>query len=78
MEIHVKLFATLRKYLPDESNQKLPLELPDGATIRQVLQQLSVPEPEVAFVFVNSKHRKLDQPLSPGDELGIFPPMAGG
>ena len=78
MKVQVKLFATLRKYLPDESNQKVPLELPDGAAIRQVLQQLSVPEPEVAFVFVNSKHQTLDKPLSHGDELGIFPPIAGG
>ena len=78
MKIHVKLFATLRKYLPGQSKQQLDLELSDGSTVSQVLQQLGVPESEVAFVFVNSKQHKLDQPLSPGDELGIFPPMAGG
>ena len=78
MEINVKLFATLRKYLPDESNQQLPLELADGATIRQVLDQLGVPTSAVAFVFVNSKRQELDEPLSHGDELGVFPPMAGG
>ena len=78
MKVQVKVFATLRKYAPAESVQKDGLELAEGATIRQVLQQLGVPEPEVAFVFVNSKRHKLDEPLSDGDELGIFPPMAGG
>ncbi len=47
-------------------------------TIRQVLEQLGVPEVEVAFAFVNSKRQKLDESLSDGDELGIFPPIAGG
>ena len=78
MKVNVRLFATLRKYLPGQSNQQLPLELSEGTTIRQVLEQLGVPEPQVAFVFVNSKRQKLDEPLSDGDELGIFPPIAGG
>ena len=75
MKIHVKLFAILRKYA-SPANQDM--DLAEGTTIRQVLQQLDVPEPEVALVFVNSKQQKLDEPLSDGDELGIFPPMAGG
>ena len=78
MKVQVKLFATLRKYAPDDSVQKEGLELSEGATIRQVLEQLGVPGPEVAFVFVNSKRQKLDEPLADGDELGIFPPIAGG
>ena len=78
MKINVKLFATLRKYAPAGSSAKQDVTLADGTTIRQLLQQLALPEPEVAFVFVNSKRQKLDEPLSHGDELGIFPPIAGG
>ena len=78
MEVQVKLFATLRKYAPAGSPAKQDLELADGSTIRQALEQLGVPEPQIAFVFVNSKRQKLDQPLADGDELGVFPPMAGG
>ena len=78
MKVQIKLFATLRKYLPSQPNKQLPLELPEGTTIRQVLEQLGIPEPQVAFAFVNSKRQKLDEPLSDGDELGIFPPIAGG
>jgi len=78
MKVNVKLFATLRKYAPHDSANQQSLELADGTTIRQVLSQLAVPEPEIAFVFVNSKRQKLDEPLSDGDELGVFPPIAGG
>ena len=78
MKVNVKLFATLRKYSPESSANQQSLDLADGTTSRQVLQQLAVPEPEVAFVFVNSKRQKLDEPLSDGDELGVFPPIAGG
>ena len=78
MKVQVKLFATLRKYAPEDSVHKSGLELAQGTTIRQVLEQLAVPEPEVAFVFVNSRRQKLDEPLADGDELGIFPPIAGG
>lgn len=78
MIVQVKFFATLRKYAPGESAQKEGLELPEEATISQALQKLGVPEPEVAFVFVNSVRKKLEEPLADGDELGIFPPMAGG
>ena len=78
MKIQVKLFAILRKHSPAGSPAKQDLELADGSTIRQALEQLGVPEPEVAFVFVDSKQQKLDHPLADGDELGVFPPMAGG
>ena len=78
MKVNVKLFATLRKYLPSQAKHQVSLELSDDATIRQVLDQLSVPEPDVAFVFVNSKREELDHTLSDGDELGVFPPIAGG
>lgn len=75
MRIHIKLFATLRKYALNDAQG---LELANGTTIRQVLAQLGVPDKVVAFVFVNSKLRKLDDPLADGDELGVFPPIAGG
>ena len=78
MKIKVKVFATLRKYAPDESSGQQELELAEGATVGDALTRLKIPEREVAFVFVNSARKKLDEPLAEGDELGVFPPIAGG
>ena len=78
MKVQVKLYATLREHAGENSSAKRSLELPDGATVRQALEHLKVPEDRVAFVFVNSTLRKLHEPLADGDELGVFPPIAGG
>ncbi len=78
MKIKVKVFATLRKYASEESSGQQELELAEGATVGQVLGELKIPQAEVAFVFVNSVRQKLDEPLTEGDELGVFPPIAGG
>ena len=78
MKIKVKVFATLRKYAPDASSGKQELELTEGVTVGQVLDELKIPQEEVAFVFVNSVQQKMDKALAQGDELGIFPPIAGG
>jgi molybdopterin converting factor small subunit len=78
MKIKVKVFATLRKYAPDESSGQQELELAEGATVGKALAELKIPEREVAFVFVNSTRQEMDWPLAEGDELGVFPPIAGG
>ncbi len=78
MKIKVKVFATLRKYAADESSGEQELELAEGATVGEALAELKIPEEEVAFVFVNSTRKKLDEVLAEGDELGVFPPIAGG
>ena len=78
MKIKVKVFATLRKHAPGESSAAQEVELAEGATVADALAQLKIPKSEVAFVFVNSPRQELDKPLAAGDELGVFPPIAGG
>jgi sulfur carrier protein ThiS len=73
------MFAMLRRYLPD-----VPLggyterDLPEGATVSDLLATLGVPEAEARVVFVNGRARPPDWHLQPGDEVGIFPPIGGG
>ncbi len=79
MLIHVRLFAMLRHYLPQaELGTFTAVELPEGATVVDLLAQLGVPAAEAKVVFVNGRTRPLDWALAPGDEVGVFPPIGGG
>jgi sulfur carrier protein ThiS len=79
MTIDVALFAYLSAYQPDGQGgrQSRPLEVPEAATVADVIKQLALPDgPRV--VFVNGRHAADEYRFSPGDRLAIFPPVAGG
>ena len=77
--VHVKLFATLRQYRPGLGiGEAFPVELPEGATVADLIQALGLPQGEVKVVFVNALFREPEHVLDDGDEVGIFPPVGGG
>lgn len=77
--VEVKLFATLRRHFPElEVGEAMSVELPEDATVGQLLKELELPEEQVKVIFVNGTVRKEDYRLSDGDEVGIFPPVGGG
>lgn len=77
--VQVKLFATLRRVRPDvPMGQPFPMTLPKGATVADLIEELSLPEEEVKLVFINAHFRGRDHVLSEDDEIGIFPPVGGG
>lgn len=79
MRIHVKLYATLRRYEPDlPRGAALLLAVPPGTTVNQVLQQLAIPDNVPLVTMVNSSVCRLDCVLAEGDTLNLFPPVAGG
>ena len=79
MVVHVRLFATLRRQYPDLGiGESMPVELPDGATIEQLIEHLRLPATEVKIVFVNHVKCDRDCPLAENDEVGVFPSVGGG
>ncbi len=77
--IHVKLFATLLRYRPDlRHGQPVPLPLEPGETLAGVVARLSLPPDAVRHVFLNGRRAALDAVPQDGDEVAIFPPIAGG
>ena len=79
MQVRVKLFATLSRYaLNGLSGVPFDMELSEGATLDDVVSQLKLPREEVKVFFVNGRARPKDWILQPGDEVGIFPLVAGG
>lgn len=79
MEIEVKLFATLRDYLPKGSGSfSCKLKVSSTNTVRDVLKKLEIPDEIPKIILVNGVHGNLERVLKRGDVLSVFPPVAGG
>jgi len=79
MIVSVKLFATLRRFRPEvKIGESILVELPEGATVADLIRQMDLPAEEVKIIFVNSLFRDGEHPLADGDDLGIFPAVGGG
>jgi molybdopterin converting factor small subunit len=79
MVVRVKLFATLRRQYPHLGiGEAMEVELPDGATIRQLIERLRLPADQVKVIFINGIVRERDDTLDDGNEVGIFPSVGGG
>jgi molybdopterin converting factor small subunit len=74
MTIRVKLFASLRQFGPDEQM----MEMPENSNLSDVIARLKLPEKIPLLKVVNGEIRKTDYILGEGDEVALFPPIAGG
>jgi molybdopterin converting factor small subunit len=79
MIVKVKLFATLRKYLPGlELGKSHDVQVEPDTSIAQLYDVLEIPAEEVKLAYVNGIYYETDYLLQDGDEIGIFPPIGGG
>jgi molybdopterin converting factor small subunit len=79
MIVKVRLYATLSRYNPEgKGDQPFTVELQTGLTVNDLLDQLAVPRGEVKQVFIRHKARQLDYQLQDGEQVAVFPPVAGG
>ncbi len=79
MLVRVKLFVTLARFSPGGlPGTPFELETSSDIAIKDLLNQLQIPVEETKIAFVNGIIREMDYQLKPGDDVGIFPPIAGG
>ena len=81
MNIMVKLFATLREYLPSGSDKySCTMDLKEGTTVAEIVEQLKIPREIPLIILVNGiQHQEKEKKvLQQGEVLSIFPPIAGG
>ncbi len=87
MNIRIKLFASLGKYLPDgrddaTDGNATDLTVADSATVAGAIDQVGVPAELCHLVLVNgvfvSPGERDGFELSESDNLAIWPPVAGG
>jgi molybdopterin converting factor subunit 1 len=82
MTVRVRLFAILRERAGRDT---VHLELPEGATVGDALDALAL-RPLLAETLaqlpvrmaVNYEYASFDDPIGPGDELALIPPLSGG
>jgi sulfur carrier protein ThiS len=83
MKIAFKLFASLTDHLPPERDgNRLVLDVPEGTTVADMIARYHVPEKSAHLVLINGVFvppaERMSRRLAEGDELAIWPPIAGG
>jgi molybdopterin converting factor small subunit len=79
MLVTVKLYATLRYYgRGEQAGTPFEVELPEEATIQDLIQKLKIPLEETRITFVNGIIQEPSWKLKDGDVVGMFPPIGGG
>jgi MoaE-MoaD fusion protein len=84
MRVTLLVFGMLRDVFPAAGPAGTPLELPDGATVRSLLdrcRESAACEPAAwssIAVAVNGEYVRAGQPLAEGDEVALLPPVSGG
>ena len=82
MQLVFKLYASLSEYLPADAERHLVrLEVPENTSPLNILERFGVPLAEVHLVLVNGVFVPAGErhlPLSNGDELAVWPAVAGG
>ncbi|MCK0511215.1 sulfur carrier protein ThiS [Aromatoleum buckelii] len=83
MRVAFKLFASLTDYLPPERDgNRVELDVEEGITVAELIARFRVPERSPHLVLVNGHFvppaARATRRLGDGDELAVWPPIAGG
>jgi len=79
MNVHLKLFATFRQYLPPGTpGSACDVQVSAGTRVGDILAQFGLPNEELVLVLVNGVYADLGHVLEEGDVVTAFPAMGGG
>ena len=79
MKVEVHLHATLRLENEESGGQIITVDLPEGSSIKNLLEQLAIDIDPVHMLFVlNGRTSGLDQILKDGDVLNLMTAVSGG
>ncbi|MBI3978532.1 MAG: MoaD/ThiS family protein [Chloroflexi bacterium] len=76
--VRVQLRGQLRRYVPPAAGGWISCRLPAGTTIAGLARALGFADDEEFDGAVGERIGRLDDVLRDGDEIILFPPLAGG
>jgi len=77
MRVKVKAYADLQKYNPDKG-EEFTVEIKEGASVKDLMQLLRLPEHRVMVVLKNERIGKEEDLLADGDAISFLPVVGGG
>ena len=79
MKMRVKLYGTLSQRFPGyQHSQGVEVEIPDGATAKDLLALLEISESQGAVVIVEGRVLKADDKMRCGVPVNVFQTIQGG
>jgi sulfur carrier protein ThiS len=79
MKVTVKLYGTLGQRFPDyQSSQGMQVEIPDGATAKDLLVLLEIPESQGAVIVAEGRVLKADDRIRCGVPVTVLQTVGGG
>lgn len=79
MRVSIRLHGTLRKFLPSGTRDNLTtVELSDGASVADAIARLGIPAAHAKMFVSGDEHLEATSVLRDGQEVNVFPPLAGG
>lgn len=79
MPLQVFLYASLRRFVPGYNPYEgIPLEVPPGTPVSEIISRLGLPPEEVTIIMINGLRKGADFFLEGHERVGLFPPIGGG
>jgi sulfur carrier protein ThiS len=79
MKVKVKLYGTLSQRFPGyQRSQGMEVEVPDGATAKDLLAHLEIAESQKAVVIVEGRILKADDEIPRGVPVNVLQAIGGG
>ena len=79
MKLRIKLYGTLSQRFPGyQHSQGVEVEIPDGATVKDLLALLEISESRGAAVIAEGRILKADDKMQPGVPVNVLQAIGGG
>ena len=77
--VNIRVYSALNHYLnPGKGQGPNRLSIPAGITVRELIEQLNIPQTEVMIVKINGDPATRDKIIAAGDFIELYPWLAGG